>query len=180
MRGRTLKRAEEPEPPDQNQPHLSEGVLQLLDADHVCCLRQEFRAHQLHEILKVNVSTDCRQRGSAFPAANTRDGAEVCVDALTVHVDLLAQLDQLHFRGHVSHRSHAVAQIFAADEPVFVFVKLLECIPQLWWTFRHTNTHPGQDKTLLSVTDVCVCSWNMSCWNVIVLFLSVWPIFHST
>lgn len=92
------------------------------------------------------MSTDWRQRDSAFPTTNTRDPADVCVDVLTVHVDLLAQLDQLHLRGHVSHSSHTVAQIFAADESVFVFVKLLECIPQLWWTCRHTNTRPGQKK----------------------------------
>ncbi len=53
--------------------------------------------------------------------------------ALTVHVYLLAQLNQLHFSGHVSHRSHAVSEVFTANEPIFVLVKLFEGIPQLCW-----------------------------------------------
>lgn len=81
-------------------------------------------------------------------------GWRVCVAVLTVHVDLLAQLDQLHLGGHVSHRSHTVAQIFAADESVFVFVKLLECVPQLWWTFRRTDTR----ERLFSAADGPICS----------------------
>ena len=51
--------------------------------------------------------------------------------SLTVHVDLLAQFYQLHFCGHVAHCSHAVPQVFTADEAVFVLVKLLERLPQL-------------------------------------------------
>lgn len=50
---------------------------------------------------------------------------------LTVHVDLLTQLDQLHLGGHVAHRPHAVAQVFAADESVLVLVELLEGVPEL-------------------------------------------------
>lgn len=52
-------------------------------------------------------------------------------DVLTVHVDPLAEFDQLHLRRHVSHRPHAVAQIFTADEAIFVFVELFERVPQL-------------------------------------------------
>lgn len=55
---------------------------------------------------------------------------------LTVHVDLLAQLDQLHLCWHVAHCPHAVPQVFTADEAVFVLVKLLECLPQLWEQHR--------------------------------------------
>lgn len=51
---------------------------------------------------------------------------------VTVHVDLLAQLYQLHLCWHVSHRPHAVPQVFAPNESIFVFVKLFECFTQLW------------------------------------------------
>lgn len=86
---------------------------------------------------------------SGFPATNTRDPCAF----LTVHVDLLAQLDQLHLRRHVSHSSHAVPQIFAADESIFVFVKLLECVSQLWWTFTQSDiqTHVQQTSVKLSL-----------------------------
>lgn len=57
--------------------------------------------------------------------------AAAAAAVLTVHVDLLAQFYQLHLRGHVPHRPHAVPQIFAPDEAVFVLVELLEGLPQL-------------------------------------------------
>lgn len=50
--------------------------------------------------------------------------------ALTVHVDLLGQLDQLHFGGHVAHGPHAVPQVSAVDVAIPVLVKLLEGFPQ--------------------------------------------------
>lgn len=57
---------------------------------------------------------------------------------LTVHVDLLAQLYQLHLCGHVSHSPHAVAEVFTADETVLVLVKLFESVPQLCGAVTHT------------------------------------------
>lgn len=45
---------------------------------------------------------------------------------LTVHVNVLAQLNQLHFSRHVAHGSHQVPQVFAGDESIFVFIKLNE------------------------------------------------------
>lgn len=50
---------------------------------------------------------------------------------LTVHVDVLTQLDQLHLCGHVAHRSHEITQILTADQSVLVLIKLVECITQL-------------------------------------------------
>ena len=50
---------------------------------------------------------------------------------LTIHVDLLAQFYELHLCWHVAHSPHAVPQVFTADEPVFVLVKLPECLTQL-------------------------------------------------
>lgn len=50
---------------------------------------------------------------------------------LTVHVDLLRQLDQLHLGGHVTHGPHAVAQVSAVDVAVSVSVKLFEGFSQL-------------------------------------------------
>lgn len=52
--------------------------------------------------------------------------------SLTVHVDVLAQFDQLHFSRHVTHGPHQVAQVFAGDEAVLVFVELNEGLTQLW------------------------------------------------
>jgi hypothetical protein len=42
---------------------------------------------------------------------------------LTVHVDLLRQLNELHFCGHVPHGAHAVPQVPAVDVTVLVLVK---------------------------------------------------------
>lgn len=56
----------------------------------------------------------------------------------TIHVYLLTQFYQLHFRRHVSHGAHTVSQVFTADKPIFVFVKLFESIPQLCGTMRET------------------------------------------
>lgn len=70
---------------------------------------------------------------------NPRFGSALDMDGwfLTVHVDLLAQLYQLHLRGHVSHGPHAVAEVFTADETVLVLVKLFESIPQLCGAVTH-------------------------------------------
>lgn len=51
---------------------------------------------------------------------------------LTVHVDLLRQLDELHLRGHVAHGAHAVAQVPAVDVAVLVLVKFSEGLSELW------------------------------------------------
>ena len=51
--------------------------------------------------------------------------------ALTIHVDLLAQFNELHLGGHVSHGPHAVPEVFTADEAIFVLIELFESIPQL-------------------------------------------------
>ena len=59
--------------------------------------------------------------------------------ALTIHVDLLAQLDQLHLGGHVSHGPHAVPEVFAADKAIFVLVELFESIPQLCGAITQTG-----------------------------------------
>lgn len=62
----------------------------------------------------------------------------LCLDSLTkscvkltVHVDILAQLDQLHLRGHVAHRPHEIPQVLTADQPVLVFIELVKRITQL-------------------------------------------------
>lgn len=56
--------------------------------------------------------------------------------SLTVHVDVLAQFYQLHFSGHVTHGPHQVAEVFAGDEAVLVFVELDKSFTQLW---RHKH-----------------------------------------
>lgn len=66
-----------------------------------------------------------RARGGRFA------GVWGVAEALTVHVDLLTQLNQLHLGRHVAHRPHAVAEVFAANESVFVLVELFEGVPQL-------------------------------------------------
>lgn len=54
------------------------------------------------------------------------------MEGLTVHVDLLRQLNKLHLGRHVAHGAHAVAQVPAVDIAVLVFVKLSEGLPELW------------------------------------------------
>lgn len=46
--------------------------------------------------------------------------------ALTPHLDVLRDLDELHLGGHVAQRPHALAQVPVADITVVVRVKLLE------------------------------------------------------
>lgn len=53
-------------------------------------------------------------------------------EGLTVHVDLLGQLNELHLSGHVAHSAHAVAQVPAVDVAILVLVKFLEGLPELW------------------------------------------------
>lgn len=67
------------------------------------------------------------------------------IQELTVHVDVLAQFDQLHLRGHVTHGPHQIPQILARDQPILVFVKLIESVPQL--CKRHAQTQTGPHKT---------------------------------
>lgn len=70
-----------------------------------------------------------------------REGGARCpVEGLTVHVDLLGQLDKLHLGGHVAHGAHAVAQVSAVDVAVLVLVKFSEGVSELWgreerWTW---------------------------------------------
>lgn len=59
---------------------------------------------------------------------------------LTVHVDLLGELNQLHFGGHVAHGAHAVAQVPAVDVAILILVKLSEGLSEFWgrgqrWTW---------------------------------------------
>lgn len=59
---------------------------------------------------------------------------------LTIHVDLLGQLNKLHLSGHVAHGAHAVAQVPAVDVAILVFVKFSEGLSELWgreqrWTW---------------------------------------------
>lgn len=51
---------------------------------------------------------------------------------LTVHVDLLGQLDEFHLSGHVAHGAHAVPQVPAVDVAIFVLVKFPEGLSELW------------------------------------------------
>lgn len=66
---------------------------------------------------------------------------------LTIHVDLLAQFDEFHFGGHVAHSSHAVSEILAADETIFIFIKLLKSFSQLCARQDEQNTHEGHGNT---------------------------------
>lgn len=127
--------------------HLFEGVFELLHADHPRRFCQKLRGHQIHKVLKVHSATDWRGnqkkrfRTSVFHQFCINFGPNepltedflinFCYQKLTVHVDVLAQLDQLHLRGHVAHRPHQIAQVLAADQPILVFIKLIECITQL-------------------------------------------------
>lgn len=52
--------------------------------------------------------------------------------SLTVHVDVLAQFYQLHLGWHVTHGPHQVAEVFAGDKAVLVFVELDKGFAQLW------------------------------------------------
>lgn len=45
--------------------------------------------------------------------------------------DLLAEFYQFHLCWHVSHSPHTLPKVLAADEPILVFVKLLEGLTQL-------------------------------------------------
>lgn len=56
------------------------------------------------------------------PAGAAQAGAR----ALTPHLDMLGDLNEFHFRGHVAQRPHAGAQLPVADVAVTVGVKLLE------------------------------------------------------
>lgn len=45
-------------------PHLSEGIPQLPDANHVCRLSQQLGAHQLHKVFKVHLPATWGSRAS--------------------------------------------------------------------------------------------------------------------
>lgn len=76
-------------------------------------------------------------------------------EIFTVHVNLLAQLYQLHLCWHVSHCPHAVPQVFAANEPIFVFVELLESLTQLWGIRKFREV-----IKLIAKIHFCVCLWS--------------------
>lgn len=77
-------------------------------------------------------------------SGNASENRHANIDLLTVHVDLLAQFYQLHLCGHVSHSSHAVPQVFTANETIFVFVELLKCLTQLWrWRISKDHVNVG-------------------------------------
>lgn len=52
-------------------------------------------------------------------------------EGLTVHVDLLGQLNELHLSRHVTHGAHAVAQVPAVDVAVLVLIKFSEGLSEL-------------------------------------------------
>lgn len=64
--------------------------------------------------------------------AEAGKGKRCPAEGLTVHVDLLGQLDELHLGGHVAHGTHAVAQVPAVDVTILVFVKFPEGLSELW------------------------------------------------
>lgn len=64
---------------------------------------------------------------SSLHTANSIPSRNHFKGILTVHVDLLAQFNQLHLCWHVAHCSHAVPQVFTPDEAILVLVKLPEC-----------------------------------------------------
>ena len=51
--------------------------------------------------------------------------------ALTIHVDLLAQFDELHLGGHVAHGPHALRHVLVVEVAILVVVKLFKGICQL-------------------------------------------------
>lgn len=55
---------------------------------------------------------------------------------LTVHVDVLAQFNQLHLCRHVAHRPHQITQVLTADQSILVFIELIERIAQLFMEGR--------------------------------------------
>ena len=51
-----------------------------------------------------------------------RGGKGCLAEGLTVHVDLLRQLDELHLGGHLAHGAHTVTQVPAVDVAILVLV----------------------------------------------------------
>lgn len=58
---------------------------------------------------------------------------------LTVHVDVLAQFNQLHLSWHVAHSSHQVPEVFAGDQPIFILIELFEGFTQLCREMRQNT-----------------------------------------
>lgn len=52
-------------------------------------------------------------------------------NCLTSHLDLLHNLQQLHFCGHVAHSPHAFCNVFIVQVSILIVVKLLEGLLQL-------------------------------------------------
>lgn len=52
----------------------------------------------------------------------------VNMSLLTIHVDVLAQLNQLHFGWHVAHGPHQVPQVFTAYQAILVLIKLFKSL----------------------------------------------------
>lgn len=73
---------------------------------------------------------------ACLSAKDSRDqgqkGRVSTVERLTVHVNLLRQLNELHLGGHVAHGAHAVAQVPAVDVAVLVLIEFSEGLSELW------------------------------------------------
>lgn len=97
---------------------------------------------------------------------------------LTVHVDVLTQLNQLHLCGHVTHRSHEITQVLTADQPVLVLVKFIEGITQLCGKtgFNQSSGCQNQDFVLLDMwnTQNNCCVWELLCSKELLNMDKVW------
>lgn len=45
--------------------YLFEGISELLDSDHICCLGKHLRAHQLNKVIKVNLASSWKYQHEA-------------------------------------------------------------------------------------------------------------------
>lgn len=115
--------------------HLFKGISELLHANHPSCFFQQLWGHEVYKILKVNSATHWSEKTEDTENEIALVKNEIMfvknLAKLTVHVDVLTQLDQLHLCGHVAHRSHEITQVFTADQSVLVLIKFVECITQL-------------------------------------------------
>lgn len=59
---------------ERRDSHLSERVFQLLYSDHVCSFGEEFWAHQLYKILKINMTSHLRKRDFVTEFETTHTG----------------------------------------------------------------------------------------------------------
>lgn len=112
--------------------HLFKGISELLHANHPSCFFQQLWGHEIYKILKVNSATNWSEKSEDTENEIMFVKNEIMFvknpAKLTVHVDVLTQLDELHLCGHVAHRSHEITQVLTADQSVLVLIKLVECI----------------------------------------------------